>query len=67
MREIVNLFSERESRDELGIGQVRDALSDTLLGPADLCRSGFRASSDSVTTLWDASRGVRTLDRFADL
>lgn len=30
MREIVNLFSERESRDELGIGQVRDALSDTL-------------------------------------
>ncbi|ALI28815.1 hypothetical protein XA26_50200 [Mycolicibacterium fortuitum] len=30
MREIVNLFSERESRDELGIGQVRDALSDLL-------------------------------------
>ncbi len=30
MREIVSLFSERESRDELGIGQVRDALSDTL-------------------------------------
>ncbi|MEN4447991.1 DUF6361 family protein [Mycobacterium sp. SM3041] len=30
MREIVNLFSERESRDELGIGQVRDALSDML-------------------------------------
>ena len=30
MREIVNLFSERESRDELGIGQVRDALSDQL-------------------------------------
>nr|WP_224760673.1 DUF6361 family protein [Salinibacterium sp. ZJ450] len=30
MREIVNLFSERESRDELGIGQVRDALSDIL-------------------------------------
>lgn len=30
MREIVNLFSENGSRDELGIGQVRDALSDTL-------------------------------------
>jgi hypothetical protein len=30
MREIVNLFTERESRDELGIGQVRDAISDTL-------------------------------------
>ncbi|WP_041316998.1 DUF6361 family protein [Mycolicibacter sinensis] len=30
MREIVGLFSERESRDELGIGQVRDALSDLM-------------------------------------
>ncbi|GAA1210870.1 DUF6361 family protein [Rhodoglobus aureus] len=30
MREIVNLFSERDSRDELGIGQIRDVLSDTL-------------------------------------
>ena len=30
MREIVNLFSERESRDELGIGQVRDAISDLM-------------------------------------
>jgi hypothetical protein len=30
MREIVSLFSEQESRDELGIGQVRDALSDAL-------------------------------------
>lgn len=30
MREIVSLFSEHESRDELGIGQVRDALSDLL-------------------------------------
>jgi hypothetical protein len=30
MREIVNLFSLSESRDELGIGQVRDAFSDSL-------------------------------------
>lgn len=30
MREIVNLFSERDSRDELGVGQIRDVLSDTL-------------------------------------
>lgn len=30
MREIVNLFSERKSRDELGIGQERDAMSDAL-------------------------------------
>ena len=29
-REIVSLFSQRESRDELGLGSVRDALSETL-------------------------------------
>lgn len=29
-RELVALFSQRESRDELGIGGVRDALSDAL-------------------------------------
>ena len=29
-REIIAMFSQRESRDELGIGQIRDALSDTL-------------------------------------
>lgn len=30
MREILKLFSQQESRDELGIGQIRDALSDEL-------------------------------------
>ncbi|MFI5623504.1 DUF6361 family protein [Nocardioides sp. NPDC051685] len=30
-REIVNLFAQRESRDELGIGQIRDALSDVIV------------------------------------
>ena len=29
-REIVAMFSQPESRDELGLGQIRDALSDTL-------------------------------------
>src|SRR3954447_2025114 len=29
-REILRLFEEKESRDELGIGQVRDAFSDLL-------------------------------------
>ena len=29
-REIVAMFSQRESRDELGLGRIRDALSDTL-------------------------------------
>lgn len=30
VRELVNLFSETESRDELGIGQIRDVFSDAL-------------------------------------
>ena len=30
IREIVELFSQRESRDELGIGQIRDVFSDLL-------------------------------------
>ena len=30
MREIINLFAQTESRDELGIGQVRDSFSDRL-------------------------------------
>jgi hypothetical protein len=30
MRDIVKLFTDRDSRDELGLGQVRDALSDGL-------------------------------------
>ena len=29
-REIIRLFSQRDSRDELGLGSIRDALSDTL-------------------------------------
>ena len=29
-REIVAMFSQAESRDEIGLGQIRDALSDTL-------------------------------------
>lgn len=30
MREVINLFAQSESRDELGIGQVRDGFSDQL-------------------------------------
>jgi hypothetical protein len=30
MREIIRLFTERESRDELGVGQVRDVISEGL-------------------------------------
>ena len=31
IRDLLNLFSESESRDELGTGQIRDAFSDSLL------------------------------------
>lgn len=30
MRDVIRLFTDRDSRDELGLGQVRDALSDGL-------------------------------------
>lgn len=30
MRDIIRLFADRESRDELGLGQIRDAISDSL-------------------------------------
>lgn len=30
MRDIIRLFAERESRDELGLGQIRDAIADSL-------------------------------------
>lgn len=30
MRDIIRLFAERESRDELGLGQIRDAIADAL-------------------------------------
>jgi hypothetical protein len=30
VRELISLFAQSESRDELGIGQIRDAFSDTL-------------------------------------
>ena len=30
VRDLIALFEERESRDELGVGQIRDALSDVL-------------------------------------
>lgn len=31
MREIIKLFTDKDSRDELGLGQVRDAISDGLV------------------------------------
>lgn len=42
MREIVRLFSTRESRDELGIGQIRDALSDSMFPGASVVQTRAR-------------------------
>ena len=30
MRDIIRLFADRDSRDELGLGQIRDAIADSL-------------------------------------
>lgn len=73
MREIVNLFSERDSRDELGIGQVRDALSDTLFpGTSTLLGRArymllipwcFTAAASSGRTPGDISKRVDLNER----
>ena len=73
MREIVNLFSERDSRDELGIGQVRDAISDTLFpGTSTLLGRArymllipwcFTAAASSGRTPGDISKRVDLNER----
>lgn len=73
VREIVNLFSERESRDELGIGQVRDALSDSLFpGTSTLLTRArylllvpwcFTSASGRGRTLEEVSRRVDANER----
>jgi len=41
-REIVQLFSQQDSRDELGIGTVRDALSDAMFPGISVVQSRAR-------------------------
>lgn len=39
-REMLALFTQTESRDELGVGQIRDVLSDSLWPGSPSCRAG---------------------------
>lgn len=76
MREIVRLFSTQESRDELGIGQVRDALSDRLFPGISVIQTRARyfhivpwliaeatASSSAGTLIERVERNERRLIR----
>ncbi|MER5337828.1 DUF6361 family protein [Micromonospora sp. NPDC002717] len=73
VREMLNMFSEQESRDELGIGQVRDAFSDLLfpgtstlhtraryllIVPWCIRHAGRRADRDQAVQLDRVERGV---------
>ncbi|MFE9182741.1 DUF6361 family protein [Micromonospora haikouensis] len=53
MRELLKLFSDTESRDELGIGQVRDAFSDLLFPGTSVLqnRARYLLISTSVKAL----------------
>ncbi|MEU8085752.1 DUF6361 family protein [Micromonospora sp. NPDC049101] len=42
MRELLKLFSDAESRDELGVGQVRDAFSDLLFSGTSVLQTRAR-------------------------
>ena len=53
-REIVRMFSQPESRDELGLGQIRDALSDTLFPGTSVLLTRARYSAVRALVL---SRG----------
>jgi hypothetical protein len=71
MRELLNMFSEQESRDELGIGQVRDAFGDLLfpgtshtraryllIVPWCIRQAGRRPDRDQVVELDRVERAV---------
>lgn len=67
-RELIALFSEQESRDELGVGQIRDAFSDLLFPGTSVLQTRARyylfipwcyttGSAASVTGPANAERG----------
>lgn len=71
MRDIIRLFADRESRDELGLGQIRDALSDALFpGTSTLHTRAryllfipwiFKKAAGRPNSLSDADRAERKL------
>ena len=81
VREIVAMFSQPESRDELGLGQIRDALNDTLLPGTSvlltraryllfvpwLCREGARRGRQgSQLSSWVDWHERRLIDALVD-
>ena len=55
MREIVNLFTQSESRDELGVGQVRDAFSDSLFPGTSTLHTRARYATRHFQSLAEAA------------
>jgi Family of unknown function (DUF6361) len=60
MRELINMFSDHESRDELGIGQVRDAFSDILFPGTSTIHTRARYF---LIVPWCAQEGQRKTTR----
>ncbi|NHB84268.1 hypothetical protein G7085_05605 [Tessaracoccus sp. HDW20] len=60
MREIVELFMDRESRDELGIGVIRDTIADGLFPGTStlLTRARYLLFIPGVTS-WRRARATR--------
>ncbi|MEW2144184.1 DUF6361 family protein [Micromonospora vinacea] len=65
MRELLKLFSDTESRDELGIGQVRDAFSDLLFPGTSVIQTRARYLLIVPWCFQDAQRRGLRGDRLA--
>jgi hypothetical protein len=63
-REIVALFSERESRDELGIGTIRDVFSNALFPGTSVIQTRLRYFLFVPWIFREAERQKRTGQRF---
>jgi hypothetical protein len=63
-REIVALFSERESRDELGIGTIRDVFSEALFPGTSVIQTRLRYFLFVPWIFREAERQKRTGQRF---
>jgi hypothetical protein len=60
IRDLLNMFSEQESRDELGIGQIRDAFSDLLFPGTSTLHTRARYL---LIVPWCIRQGERRPDR----
>ncbi|GAA1740500.1 DUF6361 family protein [Isoptericola hypogeus] len=60
IREVIQLFSQQESRDELGIGQIRDALSDLLFPGTSVLQTRSRYF---LIVPWSFQHAARTSSR----